>query len=97
MKGPPLPPAAPSDPSEEPNDLLKFSELLSAANEPAAPEADGDLAELQSWDEPIDERGHRVSAASEDDPTLGEDLVQQGVDEADTEVRKWARQIPDAP
>jgi hypothetical protein len=97
MKAPDVPKSLPVDPSEGQNDLLKLSELHAAAHEPGPPEAQGNLAELQKWDEPIDERGRRVGAAAEDDPTLGEDLVQQGIDEADTEVRRWARQIPDAP
>jgi hypothetical protein len=96
MKNPAVPPNAPVEPNEDGNDLLHLTELQAMAKEPSAPEAQGELAGLQSWDEPIDERGHRVGGALEDDPTLGEDLVQQGVDEADTEVRKWAREIPDA-
>ncbi len=96
MKNPTPSPSSPLDPSEDGNDLLHMTELQAMAKEPAAPEAQGELAGLQSWDEPIDERGHRVGATSEDDPTLGEDLVQQGVDEADTEARKRAREIPDA-
>lgn len=96
MKIPTEPPSASSDANDGANDLLHLTELHATAQGPVAPEAQGSLADLQSWDEPVDERGHRVGASSDDDPTLGADLVQQGVDEADTEARKWARGIPDA-
>jgi hypothetical protein len=96
MKPPAVPTPAPVDPNEGKNDLMHLTELLATAGEPAAPEADGELAELQSWDEPVDERGHRVGADPGEDPSIGEDLVQQGIDEADTEVRKHADEIPDA-
>jgi hypothetical protein len=97
MRPPAVPPSAPVDPNEGENDLMNLTELHSSAEEPGAPEAEGELAELQSWDEPVDERGHRVGADPGLDPSIGEDLVQQGIDEADAEVRREARNIPDAP
>ena len=63
-------------------------ELHASAAVPGAPEAAGAIAGLQSWDEPIDERGHRVGYAPEDDPTIAECLVQQGANEADEEIRQ---------
>jgi hypothetical protein len=63
-------------------------ELHASAELPGAPEAPGAVAELRTWDEPIDERGHRVGFATEDDPTIAECLVQQGANEADAEIRE---------
>ena len=63
-------------------------ELQASAGLPEAPEAPGAVAELRSWDEPIDERGHRVGFVTEDDPTIAECLVQQGANEADAEIRE---------
>lgn len=63
-------------------------ELQASAELPDAPEAPGAVAELQSWDEPIHERGHRVGFMTEDDPTIAEYLVQQGANEADAEIRE---------
>ena len=91
------PPTEPSplDQPEDEDDLVHLSELRSSAQEPIAPEVTDELAELQKWDEPVDERGHQVGAVADDESTLGEDLVQQGLDEADTEVRKIAAESPD--
>lgn len=88
-------PSSPIDASADKKDLLKFTELRASADEPAAPEAKGELAELESWDEPVDERGHRVGARSENDSSLGADLVQQGVDDADSAARKLAEESPE--
>lgn len=77
----------PVGPAEEPHDLVSLSQLRSSAEEPRAPEAEGVVAELQIWDEPVDESGRRVGAPVEDEPTVGENLVQQGLNEADAEVR----------
>ena len=63
-------------------------ELQASAGLPEAPEAPGAVAELRSWDEPLDERGHRVGFVTEDDPTIAECLVQQGANEADAEIRE---------
>ena len=63
-------------------------ELQASAGLPEAPEAPGAVAELRSWDVPIDERGHRVGFVTEDDPTIAECLVQQGANEADAEIRE---------
>jgi hypothetical protein len=88
--------ASPLDESGNEHDLLKLAQLRASAKAPVAPEAKGELAELQTWDEPVDERGHRVGPRSEDDATVGEDLVQQGVDDADSAARQAANDSPDA-
>ncbi len=87
---------SPADAAATEHDLLELSELRSSAQAPAAPEARGEIADLQVWDEPIDERGHQVGAVGESDVSIGEDLVQQGVDDADADVRKQVEESPDA-
>ena len=62
-------------------------ELHVSAELPGAPEAPGNVAELQRWDEPVDERGHRVGFLDGESPTISEYLVQQGANEADAEIR----------
>ena len=74
-------------PDDQSHDLVTLSQLRPSAEEPHAPEADGLVGELLCWDESADERGHRVGALANDDPTVGENLVQQGVNEADAEIR----------
>ena len=62
-------------------------ELHVSAELPGAPEAPGPVADLQRWDEPVDERGHRVGFSDGESPTIAEYLVQQGANEADDEIR----------
>ncbi len=61
----------------------------SAAEPPAAPETrDPKIASLTAWDAPADESGHRVGRVPlEDEGSMAERLVQDGMEEAEHDRR----------
>lgn len=65
------------------------AELASSAVPPAAPEevAQG-LSEVTAWDDPVDQSGHRVEGSPvETETTVAEQLVLDGIEEADHDIR----------
>lgn len=74
-------------------DLTRAAAELSGANSaPDAPEAtDVALGEMTTWDDPVDQAGHQVSAVPlEDEVSAAELLVQDGLEEADHSTRNAA-------
>jgi hypothetical protein len=57
---------------------------------------DGQTAvnELTAWDDPPDQSGHRVEVVTnEDERTIAEQLIQDGVEEADHDIRAAASEV----
>ena len=53
-----------------------------------ATEADPALGEMTSWDDPPEQSGHRVASTPSDDASnIAERLIQNGLDEADHDIR----------
>jgi hypothetical protein len=62
-------------------------ELRTTGSIMEAPEA-GELENLTAWDTPLDASGHQSPEAGPDDEsTLGEKLVEEGIEEADHDRR----------
>jgi hypothetical protein len=72
-------------------------EMTNLPGEPVAPEAvQPEIEQLVAWDEPADASGHRAQRVSPDDEaTIGEQLVQEGVEEAEHDLRVTAVEDPD--
>ena len=71
-------------------DLVQAAEELGgSAGDPPAPEAVPPAIEiLTAWDDPIDQEGHRAERAlPEDESSIGERLIRDGIDEADHDRR----------
>ncbi len=63
-------------------------ELAGGTTAHASPEADASMEQVTTWDEPLEESGHRVEVIPpENDDNLGEQLVEQGLEEADHDTR----------
>lgn len=73
------------------------AELSGASTAPDAPEAtDPALGEMTAWDDPIDQAGRRVPAVPlEDEVSAAEQLVQDGLEEADHSTRNAAAEEAD--
>jgi hypothetical protein len=65
------------------------AELGGGPAEPIAPEVDEPVIEkVSEWDEPVDQSGALVErAALDDEVSLPEQLIQEGIDEADHDRR----------
>jgi hypothetical protein len=72
-------------------------ELTNVPGEPVAPEAaEPGLEQLTSWDEAPEESGHRASRVlPENDENIAEQLVQEGLEEAEHDLRVTAANDPD--
>lgn len=67
---------------------LAAAELSGGTPAPAAPEVDPSLEQVTAWDDPPMQAGHRVGAAPfEDEGTVAERLVRDGIEEADHDIR----------
>jgi len=63
------------------------TELTEPAHHPD-PETQQETARLHTWDEPVGSTGHRAPRQSSDDEsTIAEELVEEGLEEADHEQR----------
>ncbi len=50
--------------------------------------------ELTAWDDPLDQAGHRVQGSNnEDEKSIAEQLIQDGIEEADHDIRAAASEI----
>ena len=73
-------------------DFEKAREELSAVTEDPAPEVPPGDENLTSWDENADTAGHAVDTAPPDqDVDVGLELVEEGVEEADLDQRRAAK------
>ena len=74
-------------------DLKKAREELSGFTEDSAPEVPPGDESLTSWSESADTTGHRVDTSPPDqDVDVGMELVDEGVDEADQDQRRAAKE-----
>lgn len=74
------------------------AELGGGSPEELAPEADAPIVEdIQTWDEPVNEHGQKAQEfALEDEANVGEELVADGLDEADHSQRAAAAEEDDS-
>lgn len=78
-------------------------ELAGGINVSGAPEVDSATEEIETWDEPPMQSGHRVPpVALEDENGAAEQLVTNGMEEADHDVRvaaarDAAEEVPESP
>ena len=73
-------------------DLAKARQELSSVTEDVAPEIPPGDEDLATEDETADLRGHAVDTSPPDqDVDVGLELVEEGVDEADTDQRRAAK------
>jgi hypothetical protein len=67
---------------------LAAAELAGGGTTAEAPEADADLEQVTVWDEPPTQTGHLVSPPPlEDESAIAEQLVDDGLEEADHDIR----------
>lgn len=74
-------------------DLQRAAEELGAVSGPPAPpeESEPVMGEITAWDDAPDESGHRVEPAKlEDEQPMAEQLVEEGIEEADHDTRNAA-------
>jgi hypothetical protein len=73
-------------------DLVQAAaELAGGGMSIAAPEADAAAEKVTTWDEPPGQSSHRLpSAATEEEESTGEQLVGNGLEEADHDTRAAA-------
>ena len=73
-------------------DFKKAREELSGFTEDSAPEVPPGDESLTGWSESADTTGHRVDTSPPDqDVDIGLELVEEGVDEADQDQRRVAK------
>ena len=73
-------------------DFKKAREELSSFTEDSAPEVPPGDESLTNWSESADTTGHRVDTSPPDqDVDVGLELVEEGVDEADQDQRRAAK------
>ena len=73
-------------------DFKKAREELSGFTEDSAPEVPPGDESLTSWSDSADTTGHRVDTSpSDEDVDIGLELVEEGVDEADQDQRRAAK------
>ena len=73
-------------------DFKKAREELSGVTEDSAPEVPSGDENLTSWSDSADTAGHRVDTSPPDqDVDVGLELVEEGVDEADEDQRRAAK------
>ena len=75
-------------------DLERAAAELGGLAEPAnAPESDAVAEQITEWDAPLDQSGHRVETRSlEDEATIAEQLIEDGNEEADHDLRVAAEE-----
>ena len=67
---------------------LAAKELAGGENAPAAQSSDPGIDQVTAWDDPPDQAGRRVApAAQEDERNIAEHLIQDGLEEADHDIR----------
>ena len=73
-------------------DFKKAREELSGVTEDSAPEVPAGDESLSSWSETADTTGHMVDTSPPDqDVDIGLELVEEGLDEADEDQRRAAK------
>ena len=71
------------------------AELAGGATSAKAQGGQSDVIDLTAWDDPLDQSGHRVAGSeNEDDRSIGEQLIEDGVEEADHDIRTAATEVP---
>ncbi len=73
------------------------ADIEQAAAELAGGPAHRDSAvnDLTAWDDPLDQSGHRVEdLGGEDEKSIAEQLIEDGIDEADHDIRAAASELP---
>ena len=70
-------------------DRARAAEELQGPKDPSAPETGSpDVEEIVTWDEPVEARGEQAPRIGlEDEASVAEQLVEEGVDEADHDRR----------
>lgn len=64
------------------------------AGGPRGTESQTAVNELTAWDDPLDQSGHRVAdSENADEKSIAEQLIQDGVEEADHDIRASASEI----
>lgn len=67
---------------------LAAAELAGGGTTAEAPEADSELEQVTTWDEPPTQTGHLVATTPlEDENNVAEQLVEDGLEEADHDIR----------
>lgn len=70
------------------------AELAGGSAPSNAPEGKDVTEELTAWDDPLDQSGHRVMGLrTDDEKTIAEQLIHDGVEEADHDIRTAASEI----
>ncbi len=73
---------------------LAAAELAGGGTTAEAPEADADLEQVTAWDEPPMQTGHLVAVPPlEDESNISEQLIDDGLEEADHDTRVAAEQL----
>ena len=71
------------------------AELAGGATSAKAQGGQADVNDLTAWDDPLDQSGHRVTGSeTADDKSIGEQLIEDGVEEADHDIRAAATEVP---
>ena len=72
---------------------LAAAELAGGGTSAEAPEADSDLEQVTTWDEAPADTGHLVAKVPlEDETNVAEQLVEDGLEEADHDIRVASEQ-----
>lgn len=73
---------------------LAAAELAGGGTTAEAPEADAELEQVTTWDEPPTQTGHLVTIPPlEDENNISEQLIEDGLEEADHDTRVAAEQL----
>ncbi|MGV3662293.1 MAG: hypothetical protein ACO1TE_19060 [Prosthecobacter sp.] len=73
---------------------LAAAELAGGGTTAEAPEADAELEQVTTWDEPPTQTGHLVAVPPlEDENNISEQLIDDGLEEADHDTRVAAEQL----
>lgn len=73
---------------------MAAAELAGGGTTAEVPEADAELEEITTWDEPPTQTGHLVAAPPlEDENNISEQLIEDGLEEADHDTRVAAEQL----
>lgn len=73
---------------------LAAAELTGGGTTAEAPEADAELEQVTTWDEPPTQTGHLVAIPPlEDENNISEQLIEDGLEEADHDTRVAAEQL----
>ncbi len=69
------------------------SELAGGSIGAESQDGQASVNELTAWDDPLDQSGHRVVASENDEQSIAEQLIEDGVEEADHDIRTAASEI----